>query len=585
MDLSGDRSRLDMYFAGLQQRVASRSPLQALNQPPASLQLSPRQSGLATASAHSENLGTYGQCTPSLIKAESSPLMGPDSLDESSPLPDDSRAKGLSLSKAESSPPQLGASSTPEASHVARSAAIKQEDAKQHADSSWQVSRPRASPSHDTTADTLADKPAPGMQQHSCSETAKPCGQESAACDGAEDSDAQLPNRVVGHTMEPGAASMTARCHVDGQRVTKLRAGAAQSGQFCGHSRTYSTTAQPQIQHEADQIGHGISHGISSMQPAARCQDSHGAGPPLARLENNGDLQMRHAKRRRVSEDSASPQPSPSLSRRDAPQLQSSLDDAAPRVQRPTVISCPAKDTVETPEKRLRHFKVHTSGCSKPEATSHMCDASNKNDPSGVCIPQEPDVSREQRQQQQQQLVCHSQMMHQPRLFRSHEMAAAADIALTAPDHPGMQQATTGVHPPSSNEILEDQGLAELIASTSGARPDCSEQPEGRVASCLGPLAEERQASHSGILSEMLPKPDTPTGAAGGACSDHTSAFVDISQIDVGRQARLLAAIHRDGLQRGMSQDCRKASPSSCGQAGLMKQAKMQAFFRSKSGS
>ena len=577
MDLSGDRSRLDMYFAGLQQRVASRSPLQALNQPPTTQQLSPCQSGLATPSAHSrKNQEAHGQCSPALIKAESTPLMRPDSSDESPPLPGDSNLQGLSLSKAESSPPQLGVASTREASCVGHSAAIKQEDAKQHADSSWQVSRPRVSPSHDNTA----DKSAAGMQRPSCSDTAEPSGHESAACGGAEDSDTQLSNRVVGHTVAPGADAMTARCHSYDQHPAESKAGSAQSIHFCAHS----TTAEPQAKHEADGMCGGVSHGISSMQPAARCREPHCADTQLAFAEDSKELHARHAKRRRVSEDSASPQPSPSLHHRDAPQPQSSLGDAAPCWQEPAVTGSPTNAIAEIPGEAPGHCKSHPSGCSNPEPASHMSDASEGNGPSDVCIPQEADVSRQQRQQQQQQLACPSQLKHLPRLSRSHEMAAAADIALTAPDHPGMQQETSRVHPPSRHEISEEQGLAELIASTAGAQSDCSEQPECRADSCRGSLADEGQASHSGT-SETLRKPDTAIGAAGGGCSENTSAFVDISQIDVGRQARLLAAIHRDSLQRGMPQDCRKASPSSCGQAGLMKQAKMQAFFRSKSGS
>ena len=61
--------------------------------------------------------------------------------------------------------------------------------------------------------------------------------------------------------------------------------------------------------------------------------------------------------------------------------------------------------------------------------------------------------------------------------------------------------------------------------------------------------------------------------------SGNFGSFVDITSIDTARQARLLAAIQRSVGSASIGGDGSKPSQSGCRQSGLLKQAKMQAFF------
>ena len=138
--------------------------------------------------------------------------------------------------------------------------------------------------------------------------------------------------------------------------------------------------------------------------------------------------------------------------------------------------------------------------------------------------------------------------------------SSCAQLPAQAASHEGKQRSSK-----DSSEPV--QGSAPARCHTLDAQPStASGSPCSKQGAILDAVHTSAEGGAAGLLS------------AAGAGDE----YVDLTLIDPGKQARLLAAIQREAAGAASSRAGSQPSPLHCRQSGLMKQAKMQAFFSLK---
>ena len=148
---------------------------------------------------------------------------------------------------------------------------------------------------------------------------------------------------------------------------------------------------------------------------------------------------------------------------------------------------------------------------------------------------------------------------------------------------PASQTPTHGIHRDAGTEraaqCMPHSWANDNFRSTGGLKDVSCCSGEAQVQTLSQPPSHQRDMC---VSSASVSSFDTAGGAGPQTAVDAGSEFVDLTLIDPRKQARLLAAIQREATSPASSGTSSRTSPMHCRQFGLMKQAKMQAFFRFK---
>ena len=658
MDLSGDRSRLDMYFAGLQQRAASNSRLQNSSSPASKQLASPvvPQSLLPLAATspgarHHDGLckaqstppakpedGDCGQGCTDIEKAESSPAgLDPgcqSSLPQQPALPScEEHCEAGTAARASMMHSQPAGEA--EAAHMAASAKL-------HLHATAGNKSQAATP---PSGNTLSSMPMPSQHSQDCHVrqlvapaahgsalvSGKPAPQAaSCAASGSPAVEEGSPPDIKSEPEQPGISqqarvsvpleSLDQSCWTSYSGIQPLCSAASppwpdiaaelmisdQSGGYAmihedrtwQHAGLECTTRQvpdrgnsladPFRQpHEASQASHFL---LDREASACRAPSSHSTHQQMPGHQDSScpsgsnSLGSRPAKRPRLTSackatnaSAGSGGSGPIGSGKGASGVQpgsSSPCRNSSAQQQESIWPC--QDAICWSGPGARAQTSVEMGIAAAEGTvretRHSCRLPGHPQSQPIKPKQEPALMqtgpRSCRPHFAASGACHH--VDQGSKTAEHVWPAAQTVSHGSNRDDGPERATQRVPHSWANDIDVSTGGPEDISCCNG---------DAQVQSLSQPLSHQQDVC---ISSASMNSIDTAGGTGSQTAVDAGSDIVDLTLIDPRKQARLLAAIQREATSVASLGTGSRTSPMHCRQSGLMKQAKMQAFFRFK---